>query len=627
MPVLRLAIAQFRPRKGDVEGNTKRIGEILAQAAALEPAPDVVHFAETVLSGYFVEGAVRETATTAPELAAALGAAYAAAGGSRAIDAIIGFYERHEGTLHNSAAFLSFDPDGHAVVVHVHRKNFLPTYGMFDEERFVERGFGFRAFDTRWGRTAMLVCEDAWHSLSGTIAALDGAQVVFVCAAAPARGMGPLQDRRTDSAPATVARWERLIRDIAEEHGIFTLLANLVGSEGGKIFPGASLIMGPHGDIRARGPLWEEALVTADIELGDVARARADAPMLSDLRVALPTMRAELERVAAGAVTSGSAATGAASAPKSTAPAAGASSMAKKTSGASRANGAVAAPLAVIRTGDASHGEPPPLEIDATLVEGWLVAFLRDEFKRRGFTEAVVGLSGGVDSAVTATLAARALGPEHVHAIRLPYKTSSPDSLAHAKLVIDKLGIKERTLDISAAVDGYLASDPDANPARRGNVIARMRMIALFDLSAKLQALPLGTGNKSERLLGYFTWHADDSPPVNPIGDLFKTQIWAFARHLGVPDEIVGKPASADLVQGQTDEGDFGISYAKADLILNWLLNGWTARDLVARGFNAEEVEIVRARLDGTHWKRRLPTVALLSSSGIGESYLRPVDY
>ncbi len=618
MPVLHLAIAQFRPRKGDVDGNVKRIGEILAQAAALDQPPDVVHFAETVLSGYFVEGGVRETATTAPELAIVLGAAYRAAGGSQAIDAIIGFYEQHEGTLHNSAAFLSFDAFGQASVVHIHRKNFLPTYGMFDEERFVERGFGIRAFDARWGRTAILVCEDAWHSLSGTIAALDGAQVVFVCAAAPARGMQAPADRRMgDSTPATVGRWERLMRDISEEHGVFASLANLVGSEGGKVFPGASLIMGPHGDIRARGPLWEEALVTAAIDLGDVARARADSPMLSDLRVALPTMRAELERVAGGAA--GPVVT--AAAPAAPAPKA---ANAKKSA---PAKGAVAAPLAVVRTGDASHGEPPPLEIDAPLVEGWLVAFLRDEFRRRGFTEAVVGLSGGVDSAITATLAAKALGPEHVLAVRLPYRTSNPDSLAHAKLVIDQLGIHERTLDISAAVDGYLSTEPEANPARRGNVMARTRMIALFDLAAKHQALPLGTGNKSERLLGYFTWHADDSPPINPIGDLFKTQIWALARHLNVPDAIVSKPASADLIQGQTDEGDFGISYAKADVILNWLLNGWAPRELVSRGFNAEEVELVRARLDGTHWKRRLPTVALLSTAAIGESYLRPVDY
>jgi NAD+ synthetase len=157
--------------------------------------------------------------------------------------------------------------------------------------------------------------------------------------------------------------------------------------------------------------------------------------------------------------------------------------------------------------------------------------------------------------------------------------------------------------------------------------MARMRMIALFDLAAAHNALPLGTGNKSERLLGYFTWHADDSPPVNPIGDLFKTQVWELARYLAVPDEIVAKPASADLIEGQTDERDFGISYAKADVILNWLLHGWTPEELVQRGFDQAEVGLVRARLDGTHWKRRLPTVALLSTAAIGESYLRPVDY
>jgi NAD+ synthetase len=277
--------------------------------------------------------------------------------------------------------------------------------------------------------------------------------------------------------------------------------------------------------------------------------------------------------------------------------------------------------------GDTGRGEPPALDIDGALVEGWLVAFLRDEFNRRGFKTAVVGLSGGVDSAVSAALAAKALGPQNVHAIRLPYRTSSADSLAHAAVLTKQLGVNERTLDISSAVDGYLAAEPDASPARRGNVMARVRMIALFDLAAKHNALPVGTGNKSERLLGYFTWHADDSPPVNPLGDLFKTQVWALARHLGIPADIVSKPASADLIAGQTDEGDFGISYAKADRILNWLLHGWTAKELVTKGFDAAEVELVRKRLDGTHWKRRLPTVALLSTATIGESYLRPVDY
>ncbi|MGQ0715062.1 MAG: NAD+ synthase [Gemmatimonadaceae bacterium] len=272
-------------------------------------------------------------------------------------------------------------------------------------------------------------------------------------------------------------------------------------------------------------------------------------------------------------------------------------------------------------------GGPPPLDIDGELAVKWLVHFIQEEVRRRGFTKAILGLSGGVDSAVTAFLAARALGPENVVAVRLPYRTSSAESLAHAQLVIDALGIEGRTLDISPAVDGYLAAEPDASPGRRGNVMARVRMIALFDLSVRYEAIPLGTGNKTERLLGYFTWHADDSPPVNPLGDLFKTQVWQLARHLGVPKEIVEKPATADLVHGQTDEGDLGITYAKADAILQWLLSGYAPAELVARGFDEAEVEVVRRRLEGTHWKRRLPTVAMVSPNAIGESYLRPVDY
>ncbi|MEP7384084.1 MAG: NAD+ synthase [Gemmatimonadota bacterium] len=267
------------------------------------------------------------------------------------------------------------------------------------------------------------------------------------------------------------------------------------------------------------------------------------------------------------------------------------------------------------------------MAINAPLVEAWLTRFISDEMAHRGFERAVVGISGGVDSAVTAFLAAKALGPDRVLGLRLPYRTSSPESLEHAQLVIDALGLTTRTLDISAAVDGYLALEPEADATRRGNVMARVRMIALFDQSARLRGVPLGTGNKTERLFGYFTWHADDSPPINPVGDLFKTQVWALAHHLGVPDVIISKPASADLIRGQTDEGDFGISYARADIILQWLISGYHAADLVDRGFDADEVALVRRRLEGTHWKRKLPTVAILSQTAIGESYLRPVDY
>lgn len=275
----------------------------------------------------------------------------------------------------------------------------------------------------------------------------------------------------------------------------------------------------------------------------------------------------------------------------------------------------------------ALRSSPPTLKIDLELTAEWLKRFMREEFRARGFSKAVIGMSGGVDSALSAYIAASALGAENVISVRMPYKTSHPDSLTHAQLVIDRLGTQSRTIDITEAVDGYMKNEPDASAGRRGNVMARMRMIALFDLSAKYGALSVGTGNKTERLFGYFTWHADDAPPVNPLGDLFKTQVWDLARHMGVPDEIVNKPASADLIQGQTDEVDFGISYEKADDILNWLLNGYSAAELLQRGYDLKEVEIVERRLASTHWKRRLPSVAMLSSTAIGEFYLRPVDY
>ena len=204
---------------------------------------------------------------------------------------------------------------------------------------------------------------------------------------------------------------------------------------------------------------------------------------------------------------------------------------------------------------------------------------------------------------------------------------SSQDSLDHAALVAQATGIQMETIEITDAVDGYLKHAPDADARRRGNVMARVRMIVLFDQSQKLGTLPVGTGNKTERLFGYFTWHADDSPPVNPLGDLYKTQVWALSRYLGVPGVIVDKPASADLVVGQTDESDFGISYPKADRILFYLLRGYAAERMTAMGFPESEVALVKRRLDSTHWKRHLPTTAMLSSTSINDYYLRPVDY
>ena len=286
-------------------------------------------------------------------------------------------------------------------------------------------------------------------------------------------------------------------------------------------------------------------------------------------------------------------------------------------------------PLSVLRAPGFDPGSDEPLKINAPLVADWLVRFLKDEcIRRRGVTKAVLGLSGGVDSAVVAYLCARAFGPENVYAFRMPYKISSQESVDHANLVVDDLGINARTVEITPMVDGYVGThEADISPSRLGNVCARTRMIVIFDQGAKLGALPIGTGNKSERLFGYYTWHADDSPPINPIGDMFKTQVWDLAVELGVPKEIVYKPASADLIKGQTDESDFGITYAKADRILHFMTQGFTKSKLIEMGFEASEVELVWRRVDTTHWKRRLPTVAMLSSTAIGEYYLRPVDF
>ena len=595
MAHIRLALSQFRPSKGEYAQNVSRIGAVVGQAAQLDPKPDLVVFPETATSGYFVEGGVKELAVTAGTLARDLAASYH----GPAIDVVVGFYERFQNHIYNSALYVTLGSKK-PEVRHVHRKVFLPTYGVFDEERFVDRGQdGVRSFETGWGgKAAILICEDAWHSLAATVAALEGAQLVIVPSASPARGLGEVEDCEGESLPASVIRWERIVRGIAEEHGVFVALANLVGFEGGKGFPGASAVIDPTGRVLARGPLFEEALLTADIDLDSLTTARSDSPLLADLQSALPVLTRSLsgdkqtQKVRFDPETNGIPAHGA---PRT-------------------------AHVDVV-----AHRVPDddPLGIDPELTRRWLVSFLKDEVvRRRGFTKGLVGLSGGVDSALTAFLAAEALGKENVTGVRMPYRTSSPESLAHAQLVIDKLGIPAVTVDISDAVDGYLKQIGDADPHRLGNVMARERMIVLFDLSAKYKALPLGTSNKSERLLGYFTWHGDDAPPVNPLGDLFKTQVWALARHVGVPEEIVAKPATADLIKGQTDEGDLGVSYLNADRILYHLIRGEESR-----GFTKEEVEIVRKRLDSTHWKRRLPTVAVLSQTAIGEFYLRPVDY
>lgn len=286
-------------------------------------------------------------------------------------------------------------------------------------------------------------------------------------------------------------------------------------------------------------------------------------------------------------------------------------------------------PLPIIRAPKLAEIEADPLAINAEQVAEWLTQFLIAEVaKRRNMGKVVLGLSGGVDSAVVAYLCARAFGSENVYAFRMPYKISSQESLDHAQLVVDDLGINVRTIEITNMVDGYVGQYEEGISSQRlGNVCARSRMIVLFDQSAEVGGIPIGTGNKSERLFGYYTWHADDAPPINPLGDLFKTQVWEVARALGVPEVIIEKPATADLVKGQTDEGDFGISYPKADRILHYVVQGYNRDGLIGLGFPQSEVDIVWKRVSGTHWKRKLPTTAMLSNTAINEYYLRPVDF
>jgi len=605
----RLAIAQLRPTKGDYGANLQKIGGVLAQIAKLDPPADLVVFPETATSGYFVEGGVRDVAVTAGTLFRDLTVEHEAAG-APPVDVAIGFYEVFQNHFYNSCLYASL---GNAApgIRQVHRKVFLPTYGVFDEERFVDRGREIRAFDTRWGRAAILICEDAWHSLSGTIAALQGAQLVIVPSASPARGTG--MDEEGIRLPASVVRWERILRGMADEHGVWVAFASLVGFEGGKGFPGGSVVVSPAGDIVLRGPLFEEAVLTYDVDFEEITRARAEAPLLADLEVNLPHLIKNLGMRDAGG------------GKRKRAPV----KFDPATNGATASR--ISHPASRVHVIGRGVEEGDPLAIDPDLARRWLTSFLKDEVvRRRGFTKGIVGLSGGVDSSLTAFLAVEALGKENVIGVRMPYRTSSPESLDHALLVIQTLGIQAVTIDITAAVDGYLAQveqNGDVDPTRRGNVMARERMIVLFDLSAKYKALPIGTSNKSERLLGYFTWHADDTPPVNPLGDLFKTQVRALARHVGVPEVILRKPPTPDLVPGQTTEGDFGISYDKVDRILYYLIRGMKPAEVVARGFTPEEVAKVAGRLESTHWKRRLPTVAMMSQTAIGEFYLRPVDY
>ena len=262
------------------------------------------------------------------------------------------------------------------------------------------------------------------------------------------------------------------------------------------------------------------------------------------------------------------------------------------------------------------------LDIHAPLVESLLVQFLREELASAGFSKAVLGISGGVDSALVAALCARAFGPQNVLGVMMPYRTSNPDSEGHARLLAKQLGIVTRKVDISAMADGYLAAHDVKAPMRRGNVMARCRMIVLYNQSVDFQGLVIGTSNKTEILLGYSTQWGDSASAVNPIGDLYKAQIYQLSRHLGVPAAILDKAPSADLFEGQTDEGELGFTYADADRLLFHMVDERLSEDeLVERGFELAFVRRVAQRIASTQFKRVMPLIAKLSYRTINQDF------
>ena len=244
-------------------------------------------------------------------------------------------------------------------------------------------------------------------------------------------------------------------------------------------------------------------------------------------------------------------------------------------------------------------------------VHNELVEFLRENFKKAGFSKAVLGLSGGIDSALVAYLLRDALGKENVLAIMMPYKSSNPDSLNHAKLVVEDLKINAKTIEITDMIDAYFKNEKDASSLRMGNKMARERMSILFDYSSKENALVVGTSNKTEIYLGYSTQFGDSACALNPIGDLYKTNIWDLSRYLKIPNELIEKKPSADLWEGQTDEQEMGLTYKEADQVLYRMLEeNKTVEEILAEGFNKDLVDNIVRRMNKSEYKRRMPLIA-----------------
>ena len=268
------------------------------------------------------------------------------------------------------------------------------------------------------------------------------------------------------------------------------------------------------------------------------------------------------------------------------------------------------------------------LSINPDLACKILTGFIKSEITRAGFGQAVVGLSGGIDSALSCVLAAEALGPENVLAVRMPYKSSSSESLEHAQMVIEQFRVRSETIEITEMVDPLIARDPEMSKVRKGNIMARARMITLYDQSEAFKGLVVGTSNKTEILLGYSTMWGDSASALNPIGDLYKTQVRQLARSMNIPSVIVEKPPSADLWAGQTDENELGFTYEEVDKLLYLLVDQrYSPDECVEAGFEISFVEKVVRRIRTTQFKRMFPPVAKISNRTVGYDFLYLRDW
>ena len=272
--------------------------------------------------------------------------------------------------------------------------------------------------------------------------------------------------------------------------------------------------------------------------------------------------------------------------------------------------------------------EHNPLAINTDLVRRILTGFVQNEAGKFGFTTVIVGLSGGVDSSLSAFVGVEALGQENVFGLFMPYRSSSEESRGHFRMVAEQLGIETLEVDITPQIDAYFERFPEADRLRRANKMARERMTILYDHSMAQSALVLGTSNKTESLLGYTTLWGDMASGLNPLGDLYKTQVRQLARHMGVPEKIVAKSPTADLWPGQTDEGELGFTYEEVDKALYALVDERRApEDVIAMGFEEAFVRRVQDMVRGSQYKRRMPLVAKVSPRSIDRDFRYARDW